>query len=116
MFSTLEAGCLGSYSAEACPGADMGGSFLVDDELVDRVVIDIDGRLAILHLHLEVVILGGDLGLGLYGEGVSPIPDHEVRLLAVGLFHYLLDGLSIHASLAPSLMILEVCRAHSTLE
>src|SRR4028119_794116 len=59
--------------AGAGAGAALAGPLLVDDELVDRVVRDKDGGLALLHADAQAVGLGLDVlpGAVLNGKGVA---------------------------------------------
>src|SRR5215217_7745685 len=88
------------------PGSRPGsaGVLLFHHELVYMVEFHVDGDLALLHLHPQVVV--ADLKVRyvvlLDGKRVPAVPDHEVGLLAARLVHYSLDQLSVHVSNFPS--------------
>src|SRR5918997_1309583 len=92
---------LARRGAEAGAGARaaLAGALLVHHELVDRVVLDKDGSLAVLHRDAQVVVADLDLFhvVVLDGEGIAVVPDHQVRVLLGRLVYGLLDQLSFHA-------------------
>src|SRR5829696_6854408 len=88
------------------PGSRPGsaGALLFHHELVYVVELHVDGDLALLHLHPQMVV--ADLKFRyvvlLDGKRIPAVPDHEVGLLAARLVHYSLDQLSVHVSNSPS--------------
>src|SRR5215212_8185729 len=98
----MRSGTVGLASCGAEPGADAGtdGAVPLDDELVDVIVLHVDDGLAVLHLDAQVVVVGLYLlyVVGLYGEGVAPVPDDEARPFVSRLVYDLLDQLPFHQS------------------
>src|ERR671910_300119 len=89
---------LATRGAESGADAGADGAVPLDDELVDVVVPHVDDGLAVLHLDAQVVVVRLYLlhVVGLYGEGVAPVPDHEARPFVPRLVYDFLDQLPFH--------------------